>query len=129
MRIPLLRGSDSPRGYGALTEFGLCIQVLWLGQKVDFEFGYSTRLIRAANRGDTVIYVEPFEWYGQERIQGGVSSSLIKNFRLRGPPAFVRTKHTISNRTRCLTQPPRGVGVAGGTTARRRGSPSRCPSP
>jgi predicted transcriptional regulator len=43
-----------------LIEFGLYVQVL--GQKVDFEFGYSTRLIRAARRGDTVIYVEPFEW-------------------------------------------------------------------
>ena len=38
-------------------------QLLRLGQKIDFEFGYITKLVRDAKRGDKVIYVEPFEWW------------------------------------------------------------------
>ena len=39
------------------------MQVLKLGQTIDFEFGFITKLVKPASRGDRVIYVEPFEWW------------------------------------------------------------------
>jgi len=45
-------------------------QVLRLGQKIDFEFGFMTKLVRDAARGDTVIYVEPFEWWYDSKVVG-----------------------------------------------------------
>ena len=42
---------------------GMTQQVLVLAERVTFNFGFVTTLSRPARRGDTVVYVRPFEWW------------------------------------------------------------------
>jgi hypothetical protein len=45
-------------------------QILTLSSPPDFSFGYSTRLVRKAKRGDTEIYVAPFSWWYEAKAAG-----------------------------------------------------------
>ena len=45
-------------------------QILTLSAPPDFTFGYSTRLVKKAKRGDTVIYVAPFSWWYESKMAG-----------------------------------------------------------
>jgi hypothetical protein len=60
-------------------------QVLKLQSKIDFEFGFITTLIKPAKRGDSLIYVEPFEWWFDAQAKNLTFPSRFP-LTVRGPP-------------------------------------------
>ncbi len=46
------------------------LQILKVDRKITTNFGYITKLARKAKRGDTEIYVEPFNWWIDAKNKG-----------------------------------------------------------